>query len=110
MPHHDPDNPFAPPKSPLGSEPTYIPSSASYSVLYFLAEATILLGVSSLTLDLGQTFRVACISVLAHTSIVLLILIRRGSRPTAVDAFVVKWGLIFVFIAALMYASILGRI
>jgi hypothetical protein len=99
-------NPYEAPQTPLGQ-----PHSAPRRhIAYFVAEAIILLAVSALTLDLGQLFRIAGIAVLVQSLLILLISLRRSSRPTNVDAFVVKWGLVFVFAATAIIAYIAKRL
>jgi hypothetical protein len=68
------------------------------------------LGISALTLDVGKLFRPACIAVLIHASVIMLIAVRRGSALTTTDTFVVKWGLLFVLVAVVIIAKALGRL
>jgi hypothetical protein len=79
-------------------------------IVYFLVETVILLGVTALTLDMGQLFRVAAISVLAQAILILLIALRRTTAPTRMDLIVVKWGLLAWFAIAVITASALGRL
>ena len=100
------ENPYAAPQGPLIGEKRRRVSTLTY----FFVQAAIVLVVSALMLDLGRMLRVTSIAVLIQASLILLIAMRRGSALTQGDAFVVKWGLIFILLATLLVAWALGRL
>ena len=99
-------NPYAAPQGPLIEEKRH----ERGRLTFFFAQAAIVLGLSALMLDLGRMLRVTSIAVLIQAILILVSAVRRGSALTKADAFVVKWGLIFVLIATLLVAWALGRL
>ncbi|MEX2141684.1 MAG: hypothetical protein WD894_20635 [Pirellulales bacterium] len=100
------ENPYRSGQASIG-EPS---PKARSPLVWFFVEAAVLLAWTSLTLDLGQLFRVAAISVIAQACLILLIAARREATYTKFDVLVIKWGLVLTFILSVCAASLFQRL
>jgi hypothetical protein len=61
-------------------------------------QQVVLLNLSSLLLDFGQTFRVCAVAAIVHWITIAIIVARRPLSPTGLDLGIIRWGFIPMFI------------
>ena len=82
------------------ASPTHTGLLSSVSPLYrsaikvALLQQVILLILTSLMLDFGQTFRVCAVAAIAHWIVIAMIVARRPISPTGLDLGIIRWGFV----------------
>jgi hypothetical protein len=82
------------------ASPTRTGSLSSLSPMYrpaiklAILQRVILLILSSLLLDFGQTFRVCAVAAIAHWIVIAIIVARRPASPTGLDLGIIRWGFV----------------
>jgi hypothetical protein len=109
--HDESDNPYASSASEVFESPSDLATEQERTLReplrFFIVQAAVVLVLSALVLDMGRTFRVALIAVVAQLLAVLIVL-RRNRSGNQTDRAVVRWGLLFFLAVAILFANLVA--
>lgn len=86
------------------SPPPPISSAYGRPMITALIQQGVVLILGALMLDMGLTFHIAILAVIAFWLAVGIVVARRPAAPTCRDLFVVRYGFLLVFVAILVVA------
>jgi len=86
-----------------------IPESYRGPLMSAVVLSGTILVLSALVLDFGETLRVNLVALLLFWGWIVVVLYRRPEKPTALDLWLVRWGILPFVICFLVVVQIVWR-